>query len=106
MYTIHNLALQGVRPFAHDPSALESWFPWLSYDGQRICDPRYPHCYNPMRAAIELCDKVHVVSPQYMQEIQRPSNMEHGFIGGEGLENQLVASAAAAKSVVGHPQWL
>ncbi|WP_278405620.1 glycogen synthase [Pseudoalteromonas ruthenica] len=92
VYTIHNLALQGVRPFAHDPSALESWFPWLSYDGQRICDPRYPHCYNPMRAAIELCDKVHVVSPQYMQEIQRPSNMEHGFTGGEGLENQLVAA--------------
>ncbi len=89
VYTVHNLALQGTRPFSGDDSSLQHWFPWLGYDGQRICDRHYAHCYNPMRAALQLCDKVHVVSPTYVEEVMRPSDHERGFIGGEGLELDL-----------------
>ncbi|MCI2284198.1 glycogen synthase [Colwellia sp. MSW7] len=89
VYTIHNLALQGIRPIADDESSLKAWFPSLSFDPSKINDPRYNHCYNPMRAAIKLSDKVHAVSPTYAQEILLPSNPEHGYIGGEGLELDL-----------------
>lgn len=80
VYTVHNLALQGIRPFKDDDSSLEAWFPSLSYDGQLLCDPRYPHCFNPMRSAINLADKVHVVSPSYSQEVQIASNNAGGFL--------------------------
>ncbi|MFC3033816.1 glycogen synthase [Pseudoalteromonas fenneropenaei] len=90
IYTVHNLALQGVRPFKGDDSSLEAWFPTLSYDGQRICDHGYPHCYNPMRAGIVLADKVHVVSPTYAREVLRPSVPEFGFFGGERLELDMI----------------
>ncbi|MDQ2042567.1 glycogen synthase [Pseudoalteromonas sp. 20-92] len=98
-YTVHNIALQGIRPFKHDDSSLEAWFPSLSYNGQHLCDPRYPHCFNPMRSAINLCDKVHVVSPTYSQEVLKPSNYEHGFFGGEGLEQDLQNAAEQGKLV-------
>lgn len=81
VYTVHNLALQGIRPFSHDESSLEHWFGSLSYDGQIICDPRYPHCFNPMRAAINLVDKVHLVSPTYALEVIEKSNYDKGFFG-------------------------
>lgn len=93
VYSIHNLALQGVRPLRGDASALESWFPRLQYDQAVICDPRVTHCFNPMRAAIALADKVHAVSPTYAQEIQRPSQTALHIYGGEGLETDLVAAA-------------
>jgi starch synthase len=99
VYTIHNLALQGVRPFAGDASSFEAWFPQLNYDRSRICDPRATHCINPMRAGIVLADKVHAVSPSYAQEIQRPSQPELGLYGGEGLEQDLVSAATAGKLV-------
>jgi starch synthase len=89
VYTVHNLALQGIRPFHNDESSLEHWFPSLSYDGQVICDPRYFHCLNPMRAAINLADKVHLVSPTYALEVLHTSEHENGFFGGEGLERDL-----------------
>lgn len=89
VYTIHNLALQGIRPFYDDESSLAAWFPQLTYDHQQINDPQYPHCFNPMRAGINLSDKVHAVSPNYALEILRASDIEHGFIGGEGLQNDL-----------------
>lgn len=89
VFTVHNIALQGIRPFSHDDSSLETWFPSLSYDGQVICDPRYQHCFNPMRAAINLADKVHVVSDTYAKEILKPSNHQQGYFGGEGLERDL-----------------
>ncbi|MCG7533984.1 glycogen/starch synthase [Pseudoalteromonas sp. OOF1S-7] len=97
VYTVHNLALQGIRPFKHDESSLESWFPTLSYDGSRICDHIYPHCFNPMRAAISLVDKVHLVSPTYCQEVQHSSDHESGFFGGEGLENDMQAADRAGR---------
>ncbi len=86
VYTIHNLALQGIRPIVDDESSLKAWFPDLSFDLNVINDPpRYNHCYNPMRAGIKLADKVHAVSPTYAKEILLPSNAEHGYFGGEGL---------------------
>lgn len=88
-YTVHNLALQGIRPFKHDESSLEAWFPSLGYNGQHLCDPRYPHCFNPMRSAINLADKVHLVSPTYSKEVLKPSDYQQGFFGGEGLELDL-----------------
>ncbi len=69
VYTIHNLALQGIRPLSGDESALFSWFPALPHLPPSAIDPRYRDCYNPMRAAIALCNRVHAVSPQYAQEI-------------------------------------
>lgn len=81
VYTIHNLALQGVRPLRGDESALEAWFPHLRYDYAFIGDPRYPDCFNPMRAGIRLSRKVHAVSPTYADEIQGHA--------GEGLADDL-----------------
>lgn len=89
VYTVHNLAIQGTRPFNGDNSSLEAWYPHLTYDGQFICDPQYQHCLNPMRAGINLADKVHLVSPHYAQEVTQSSNHQQGFIGGEGLEKDL-----------------
>ena len=89
VYTIHNLALQGIRPIDGDASSLKAWFPYLSFDYDQIGDPRYHHCMNPMRSGIKLSDKVHAVSPTYAKEILSPSNVEHGYFGGEGLENDL-----------------
>ena len=54
VYSIHNLSLQGVRPFKGDKSSLQTWFPHLNYDQAVVCDPRVTHCFNPMRAAIAL----------------------------------------------------
>ncbi len=93
VYSIHNLSLQGVRPLSGDASALETWFPRLAYDQAVICDPQDLHCFNPMRAAIALADKVHAVSPTYAREIQRPSQVAHHIYGGESLEIDLIAAA-------------
>ncbi len=71
VYTIHNLALQGIRPLGGDDSALLSWFPDLAHLPPCAVDPRYRDCYNPVRAAIALCDRVHAVSPRYAEEICR-----------------------------------
>ncbi|MCJ8338984.1 MAG: glycogen/starch synthase [Pseudomonadales bacterium] len=100
VYTVHNLSMQGTRPFKDFESSLEAWFPALSYDGQVICDPRFPHCFNPMRAAINLCDKIHLVSPSYVAEVLLSSDSERGFFGGEGLEQDL-NNAQRQKRLVG-----
>jgi len=89
VYTIHNLALQGIRPLRNDPSALESWFPDLDYDLRALGDPRYADCVNPVAAAIRLADGVNTVSPSYAREILRPNDPALGFHGGEGLEDDL-----------------
>ncbi len=99
VYTIHNLSLQGVRPFTGDDSSFESWFPELIYDRAAICDPRAKHCINPMRAGVVLANKIHAVSPTYALEIQRPSQAELGLYGGEGLEQDLVEAANENKLV-------
>jgi starch synthase len=93
VFTIHNLALQGIRPLAGDDSSLQAWFPQLGYDHGPIHDPRVTHCVNLMRTGINLCDKVHTVSPSYAQEILMPSNTDQGYFGGEGLESDLKRAA-------------
>lgn len=87
-YTIHNLALQGVRPFSGDESSLESWYPELEYDRDKLADPRWLNCENPMEVGIRLADAVHTVSPSYAEEILEPSD-EPRYYGGEGLEAYL-----------------
>ena len=99
VYTIHNLALQGVRPLGGHESSLHAWFPGLAYQQDVINDPRAPHCINPMRAGINLADKIHVVSPTYASEVLKPSAPKRGYIGGEGLEDDLVAAQSAGKLV-------
>lgn len=90
VYTIHNLSYQGIRPISGDVSSLEEWFPELRYAHSRIRDPHLAECYNPMAAAIRLSDRVSTVSPTYADEICRASNNDTGFVGGEGLEQELV----------------
>ncbi|TWX72467.1 glycogen synthase [Colwellia sp. C1TZA3] len=97
VYTIHNIALQGIRPIDGDESSLKSWFPDLAFDESQINDPRYYNCYNPMRSGINLSDKVHAVSPTYAKEILLPSNDQHGYFGGEGLENDLRHAAKTGR---------
>ena len=92
VFTIHNLALQGIRPLHGDNSSLQVWFDGLVPANDAIIDPRYADCYNPMRAAINLCDRVHVVSPSYAQEVLLPSDHDAGFFGGEGLQDDLLAA--------------
>lgn len=96
VFSIHNLALQGIRPFAGDPSSLCAWFPHLSLPQAEIADPRWPHCVNPMAAGIRFADAVHTVSPSYARDILRPSDPPR-FYGGEGLEADLQAAAAAGR---------
>ncbi len=86
VYTIHNLALQGIRPFGGDESSLESWFPGLQAPRKEVADPRYPDCFNAMRTGINLCGKVHAVSPTYAREILEPGDKGEG---GAGLELDL-----------------
>lgn len=97
VFTIHNIALQGIRPFDGDESSLKAWFPYLTFDYSKINDPRYLDCYNPMRAGITLSDKVHAVSPTYANEILQPSDIEQGYFGGEGLEHDLRAAAQTGR---------
>jgi len=89
VYTIHNLALQGVRPIDGDPSSLRAWYPTLDFDMATVGDPRYADCINPMAVGIRLADSVNTVSPGYVEEILRPSQPANGFFGGEGLEGDL-----------------
>jgi starch synthase len=93
VFTIHNLAYQGQRPLRGDESSLEAWFPEMDYDAEVVSDLQAEDCINPMAYAIRRADRVNTVSPTYAQEIQCPSNPDTGFIGGEGLEQDLVNAA-------------
>ena len=86
VFTIHNLAYQGVRPLTGDQSSLESWFPDLLEHEDILKDPKYGNCVNFMASAIRLADGISTVSPSYAIEIQQPSDPSTGFSGGEGLE--------------------
>lgn len=89
VFTIHNLAYQGVRPLQDNKSSLESWFPDLLQHTDQLRDSRYIDCVNFMASAIRLADGISTVSPSYAMEIQQPSNPLTGFSGGEGLETEL-----------------
>lgn len=86
VFTIHNLAYQGVRPLQGIDSSLQTWFPELLVHAGQLKDPQYEDCVNFMVSAIRLADGVNTVSPSYAMEIQRPSDPLTGFSGGEGLE--------------------
>ncbi len=88
VYTIHNLAIQGIRPFENNYSSLSNWFPNVPYKRFRLLDYRYEDCVNLMAVGIRLSDAVHTVSPSYMEDIMRPSAPPE-FIGGESLETDL-----------------
>lgn len=88
VYTIHNLALQGIRPFRWDESSLEAWCHNLSYQGEALADPRWPECVNLMAVGIRLSDAVHTVSSSYAEEILHPTDKPR-YYGGEGLEADL-----------------
>lgn len=90
VFSIHNLSYQGIRPLSGDVSSLEHWFPNLKYQLEIIADPTHTDCVNLMRVGINLSDCVHTVSPTYAQEILQPSNAARGFIGGEGLQQDLI----------------
>jgi starch synthase len=86
VFSVHNLALQGLRPAAGHPSSFAAWFPDLDVDA-RTLDRRYRDCYNPLRAAISLVDRVHVVSPTYAREVCDPHCVQ-----GEGLAIDLAGA--------------
>ena len=88
VYSIHNLAIQGIRPFENNYSSVQAFFPEVKYDRDILLDRRYPDCINLMATGIRLADAVHTVSPSYKEDIQRPSDPPQ-FIGGEGLEDDL-----------------
>ncbi|WP_394970314.1 glycogen synthase [uncultured Croceitalea sp.] len=88
VYSIHNLAIQGIRPFNDNYSSLKNWFPEVPYDEKGLQDYRYEDCINLMAVGIRLADAVHTVSPSYKKDIMKPSSPPE-FIGGEGLEKDL-----------------
>ena len=89
VYTIHNLSLQGVRPFTDNWSSPGAWFPDLLYPLEAVQDPINTDCINLMRIGINLADQVHAVSPHYALEILEPSNHVLGLVRGENLEADL-----------------
>ncbi len=96
IFTIHNLALQGIRPLRTHASSLFEWFPTLEVNPS-VIDPRWPDCVNLMRAGINLCDRVNTVSKTYAREILAPNDPEAAIHGGEGLEADLKEIAAAGR---------
>ena len=94
VFTIHNLALQGIRPLDGYASSLAAWFPELNVDYSVVRDPEFHDCMNPMAVGVRLADRVHVVSPGYVPEVCQPSRPQRNdpqcvFFGGEGLEGDL-----------------
>jgi starch synthase len=89
VYSIHNLAIQGVRPLRNNHASVQAFYPELDLKDQDIRDHRYLDCINLMAIGIRWADAVHTVSPSYMRDIQKPSDFPH-FVGGEGLEKDLI----------------
>ncbi len=91
VYSIHNLAIQGIRPFEGNYSSVRNWFPELALDYDKLKDYRYQDCINLMAVGIRFADAVHTVSPSYKEDVLLPSTPPE-FIGGEGLEKDLIAA--------------
>src|SRR5690606_24846694 len=88
VYSIHNLAIQGIRPFENNFSSLKHWFPGVPFDTRTLMDQRYRDCVNLMAVGIRFADAVHTVSPSYKEDVLLPSAPPE-FIGGESLEKDL-----------------
>jgi starch synthase len=95
VFTIHNLAIQGIRPLAGYSSSLAEWFPGHHFPTDVVADPRHADCVNPLAVAIRLADAVSTVSPSYAREILDTADASQGRGGGEGLETLLVARQRA-----------
>jgi len=98
VFSIHNLAFQGVRPLRGSEASLEAWFPEMAYDRAVVADPRWTECVNPMAVGIRLADRVHTVSPSYAREIRLPDR-KPVFFGGEGLEADLTRAHTEGRLV-------
>ncbi len=96
VYSIHNLAIQGIRPFEDNYSSVKNWFPELELDYEKLRDQRYTDCINLMAVGIRLADAVHTVSPSYKDDVLKPSAPPE-FIGGEGLETDLQKADAEGR---------
>ncbi|WP_420400674.1 glycogen synthase [Flagellimonas sp.] len=88
VYSIHNLAIQGIRPFDDNYSSVRNWFPDVVFDHRALMDYRYQDCINLMAVGIRFADAVHTVSPSYKEDVMKPSSPPE-FIGGESLEQDL-----------------
>lgn len=88
VYSIHNLAIQGIRPFYDNYASVHNWFPEIELKHHELMDPRYHDCINLMAVGIRLSDAVHTVSPSYKEDVMLPSRRPE-FVGGEGLELDL-----------------
>lgn len=88
VYTIHNLAIQGIRPFYDNYSSIQNWFPEIPIDHDNLKDYRYQDCINLMAVGVRFADAVHTVSPSYKEDIMLASHPPE-FIGGENLELDL-----------------
>jgi len=88
VYTIHNLAIQGIRPFHDNYASLSNFFPEVELNYKALADSRYTNCINLMAVGIRLADAVHTVSPSYKEDVLLPSRRPE-FIGGENLEKDL-----------------
>jgi len=97
VFTIHNLAYQGVRPLKGALSSLQTWFPDLLEHAQQLKDPKDDDCVNFMASAIRLADGISTVSPSYAMEIRQPGDPSTGFSGGEGLEAELRSAHAEGR---------
>lgn len=100
VFTVHNLAYQGIRPVWGDESAFSSWFPERLDQVQPALHPGDHGAINFMATALRLADGIATVSPTYAKEILRPNNDELGLHGGEGLE-LLLQKAADEHRLVG-----
>ena len=63
VYSIHNLAIQGIRPFENNYSSVRSWFPDLEIDFNKLMDYRYNDCINLMAVGIRFADAVSYCLP-------------------------------------------
>ena len=96
VYSIHNLAIQGIRPLRNNYASIQAFYPELELVDKEIQDRRYLDCINLMAIGIRLADAVHTVSPSYMEDIQKPSSFPD-FVGGEGLELDLIKANEEAR---------
>lgn len=88
VYSIHNLAIQGIRPFHDNYASVSNWFPEVELNYKDLGDSRYTDCINLMAVGIRLADAVHTVSPSYKEDVMLPSRRPE-FVGGESLEKDL-----------------
>ncbi|MDY6842472.1 MAG: glycogen/starch synthase [Thermodesulfobacteriota bacterium] len=105
IFTIHNLSLQGIRPFRNESSSLEAWYPHIVYSEEVLADPEYRDCINPMAVGIRLADIIHTVSPGYAEEIIKPSspslNEPHYEYNGGGNLGKDLGNAHTQKRLFG-----